>query len=214
MPGKARVAFDLRAPLRHGRAVHIVDQLHRVRVAHGQNCRVQHGLLAVRRHRQGPGGPTQGVAGLQTDCIKGQCGQLKNGRAHVHVNAAVRRHVQGEHAVEGLHAHCVALAQVLVAHIAHKAARAIAAVLYLLAVGVVNGVSKINIRAARRGGPDAKYLVRAHTEMPVGQKTVLRSRQTQQPAGFVKHHEIVAGALHFGESDSHMHIIRRPRGRG
>ena len=32
-------------------------------------------------------------------------------------------------------------------------------------------------------------------------------------AGFVKHHEIVAGALHFGETDSHAVIIRRPRGR-
>ena len=116
--------------------------------------------------------------------------------------------MQVQHAVEGLHAHRVAVGQALVAHIAHKAARPVAAVLDLTAVAVVDGVGKVNAAAARRGGPHTQNLVGAPAKVAVGQETVLRRTQVQKTPGLVKHHKIVAGALHFGETDVHQGIIQ------
>ena len=55
---------------------------------------------------------------------------------------------------------------------AHKAARAIAAMLHLTAIGVVNHVFKIDGR--RRCGPYRQNLVGTHAKVAVRQKLVLR----------------------------------------
>ena len=53
--------------------------------------------------------------------------------------------------------------------------------------------------------------------MAVGQEAVLRGREAERRAGFVQHDEVVAGALHLGEADSHRRIMGgapAPVGRG
>jgi hypothetical protein len=43
--------------------------------------------------------------------------------------------------------------------------------------------------------------------MPIGQKPVLLTRQTEQAARLVEHDKVVAGALHFGKLNPHQRII-------
>ena len=56
---------------------------------------------------------------------------------------------------------------------------------------------------SRRRRPHGEDLVGADAEMAVGQEAVLRRVEAQRAAGFVQHDEVVAGALHLGEADSH-----------
>ena len=100
-----------------------------------------------------------------------------------------------------MHPHRVLVGQALLAHEAHKAARAIAALLDLAAIGVVDDVFKVDAVGGRR--PHRQDLVGADAKVAVGQKTVVGGAQTQRPLGFVEHHKIVARALHLGKSDSH-----------
>ena len=95
--------------------------------------------------------------------------------------------------------------QALLTRKAHKAARAVTAMLHFTAIGIVNHVRKINRR--RWGGPYRQNLVRTHTEVTVSQKPVLRWRQTQQAARFIKHHKVVARTLHFCEFHFHERSI-------
>ena len=132
--------------------------------------------------------------------IERHAGQIKHRRTHVHAHAAIRLLGQFDHAVFHFHAHRVAGRQPLPAHVAHKAARAVAAVLHFMAI-VVDDVFEIHIRRGR--GPHAQNLVGPHAKVAVGQKTVLIRRQVQRRGRFVKHHEIVARPLHFGKAHSH-----------
>ena len=85
--------------------------------------------------------------------------------------------------------------------IAHEAARAVAALLDLAAVGVVDHVFEIDSRRRRR--PHRQHLVGADAEVPVRQEAVLARREAQRAARFIEHDEVVAGPLHLGETDAH-----------
>jgi hypothetical protein len=50
--------------------------------------------------------------------------------------------------------------------------------------------------------------------MPVRKKAVLSGSKVQRPSGFIQHDKIIAGALHFGELDSHPAIIPALPGKG
>ena len=93
------------------------------------------------------------------------------------------------------------------AYVAHEATRAVAAVLDLAAVGVVDDVFKVQTRRGR--GAHGQNLVGPHAEVAVGQKAVLGGRESQGPGGFVEHDKIVARALHFGKGDLHAHDYPR-----
>ena len=82
-----------------------------------------------------------------------------------------------------------------------KAARAVAALLHLGAVGVVDHIFKVDTRRGR--GAYRQYLVGADAEMAVSQKPVLGRGQAKPGLGLVEHHEVVAGALHFGKRNVH-----------
>ena len=109
--------------------------------------------------------------------------------------------MQFDDAAMHLDAHRGFVGQPLLAHKAHKAARAIAAVLHLAAIGVVDDVLEIHTRLRRSA--HAQNLVRSNTKMAIGQPAVLGRAQPQATAGFVQHDEIVAGTLHLGETDVH-----------
>ena len=90
--------------------------------------------------------------------------------------------------------------QALVAHEAHEAARAVAALLDLAAVAVEDAVAEIDARARRCGSTD-QHLVGADAEAAVGQAPHLRrASSVERRARRVEHDEVVAGALHLGES--------------
>ena len=145
---------------------------------------------------------------MQAGGVKGNVGQLKHRRAHVDGDTAVRPQLRLNHAAKGLHPNGVFGGEAAVAHKARKTACAVAALLHLGAIGVVNHILKVN--AGRRGRPHRQNLVGAHAKMPVGQKAVLRQAEVQAVLGLVEHHKVVARALHFGEWDSHaQNYLRR-----
>ena len=107
--------------------------------------------------------------------------QLEHGRAHIDRNAAVGVEAQLDHAAVDLDAHDSLVSQALLVHIAHKAARAVAAVLDLAAIGVVDQVLEVDLGGRRRAhGQD---LVGSDTEMAVGQETVLGGAQAEAGGG-------------------------------
>ncbi|KAF1042855.1 MAG: hypothetical protein GAK34_02753 [Delftia tsuruhatensis] len=196
------MALDQRAPGGHGRMVHIVHQLHRMRVAHGNGGDPDRGFVA---QLQGPLLRRTQRAGNQACTIEGHQGGLQHGLAHVHGDAAIGMQLGGDEAGQRLHADDGLVRQSLVVHIAGKAARAVAALLDLAAVGVVDHVFEVDAFGGR--GPHREDLVGAHAELAVGQKAVLGCAQAQRAGGFVKDHEIVASALHLGKADLHPAII-------
>ena len=115
--------------------------------------------------------------------------------------------MQHDGAAAHLHGDGVPVGEALLAHEAHKAARAVAAVLDLAAVRVVDDVGKIG--ALPDGGTHGQDLVRADTEAPIGQETVMLGLQAKRGAGLVQHHEVVACPLHLGKGYAHGGIMTK-----
>ena len=137
--------------------------------------------------------------------IKRNLRQVKHWQPHVYGDAVVRLQAELQHALHGLHPHTALRGQPPAVDKAHETARAVAAVLHLATVGVVDGVFEVD--AGGGGRPHRQNLVCAHAEVAVGQKTVLLPAQAQAALGFVEHYKVVARALHFGEWNVHRGII-------
>ena len=86
-------------------------------------------------------------------------------------------------------------------HEAHEAARAVAALFDLAAVGVEDAVAEIDVGA--RGGLDHQQLVAADAEVAVGDRLHARRAQVDRRAGGVDDDEVVAEAVHLGEAQFH-----------
>ena len=99
----------------------------------------------------------------------------------------------------------------LVAHEADEAARAVAALLDLVAAAAVeDAVAEVDAR--RRARLDDQDLVGADAEAPVGEAAQLRGVELERRARRVEHDEVVARALHLREAQPHGGIIPpRPR---
>ena len=136
---------------------------------------------------------------------KRQGGGVEHGCTHIDRDQPVITLVQGDDAALHLHADGAFIGQPLLAHKAHKTARAVAAVFHLAAIGVVDAVGKIHIGRGR--WPYGQDLVGAHAEMAVGQKAVMLGAQPQLGTRFVQHDKVVAGALHFGKGYAHGSIV-------
>ncbi|MCY1542489.1 hypothetical protein D9M68_782370 [compost metagenome] len=195
--GEGGVLLDHRAVLQHGEVLDVVHHLHRVRVAHrhGRNpCGAAVDLQAVDRiHAFSPGRQALGA--------ERHLGRFQLGRAHVHGDLAVVLQRQRDHALHHLHAHRALVGHALVADETHEAARAVAAVLDLAAVGIEDAVAEVDI-AARRF-LDHQHLVGAHAEMPAGERAPLCGCQVDLLVDAVEHDKVVAGAMHLGELEFH-----------
>ena len=102
-------------------------------------------------------------------------------------------------AARGLDADRALVREPLVADELDEAARAVAALLDLAAVGVEDPVAEVDVVARRR--LDDQHLVAADAEAPVGEPPQLRRRQRHALPHAVDHDEIVAEALHLGEPE-------------
>ena len=91
--------------------------------------------------------------------------------------------------------------QSLVAHIAQEAARAVAAMLDFLAVGVEDAVVEVGAGRARR--LDQQNLVAADAEMAIGERARVLGVERDRLTHGIEHDEIVSHTLHFGESQPH-----------
>ena len=169
-----------------------------MRVAHGHHAHPGNAQLAQRQIEHGP---AIDLVADETDGVEGHTFPIKDGRPHVHRDTAIGVHAQLDLALLHLDAHGAFVGQALVAHIAHKAAGPVAAMLHLTAIGVVDHVFKI--QPGRGRGPNREDLVGPHAKVAVGQKTVLGRAQAQAALRLVEHDKIVAGPLHLGKADVH-----------
>ena len=177
--------FNPRAYREHWRSVYIGHHLHSVWIAHGQHgnlsfikilrqciCYRLYSCLSSRYLDYLPFLPNILLYGLCVRLVKRNGGQIKHGGPHIDCDAAIGLFGQGQNVVHRFDANRRFVSQATLAHIAHKAARAVAAVLYLAAVGVVDDVFKIHAAVRRR--PHGQNLVCTHAKMPVAQVAVLR----------------------------------------
>ena len=146
-PRKAPVVLNTGALQRDRGRVHIRDQLDRMGVAHGQHRQPDHRAIG---QVQRPLLPFAPVSGLQASTVKRHIGQVKHRPPHVHGYLPVGLELRLNQSGQGLHPQPGFGAQPAVMHKAGKAARAIAALFNLLAVGVVDQVLKINAWRGRR----------------------------------------------------------------
>ena len=82
-------------------------------------------------------------------------------------------------------------------HEARRAARAVAALLHLAAVGVEDAVGEVGLGPAGRF--EQQQLIAADAEVPVGQCAHLRGRQADRLAHAVDDHKVIAQTVHLGE---------------
>ena len=95
--------------------------------------------------QRGAGGHLPAAVGARRQALRveGHGGQVEDRRAHVHGDAAVIEHAQLDDLVDGLDPHHRLVGQAAFAHEAHEAARAVAALLDLAAVGVEDAHAEI-----------------------------------------------------------------------
>jgi hypothetical protein len=193
--------FSISGPvLQHRRGVDVARPvLHRMRVAHGQHRHVNDGESACACPAPAAISPSR----------PRRCGlrpAASNGTAPGSNTGAPMSTVTRPSACSAARSRRTASApgcpcrQALVAHVAHEAARAVAALLHLAAVGVVDHVFEVDAFAGEGrtdriwSAPTPKWRSARKRYCAVGQA---RAR------GFVEHDEVVARALHLGESDAH-----------
>lgn len=141
----------------------------------------------------------------QTAGVERYFGGIEARLPHVDGDTAVGHQLGSDHAFFRLYANRLFAGEPLVIDKTSKTARAIAALLHLTPIGVVDDVFKIDPCCRRRAhGQD---LVCPHAEVTIGQETVLVSAQAQRARSLVQHDKVVAGALHLGEADFHAVII-------
>src|SRR5437870_3644497 len=197
---KARMRLDARALCRDGRRARIDDHLDGVRVAERQ-----------RRYHDGRAVDIQRLDGFPGSADERNIGRAKLRCAHVHGDLAIRRQHGLDDSARRLDAHCALVGQSARAHEMHEAARAVAALFDLFAVGVEDSITKVDVSARRL--LDKQYLVAADAEMAVCQPANLHGLELDLLADSVEHHEIVAQALHFGEAQAPGHCGREPNRR-
>ncbi len=131
--------------------------------------------------------------------------QIEFWRPHVHRDASVFVHVQAQCATLDLDPHRISVGQTLFLDIPHKTARAVATVLDLATVRIVDDVLEVEGIRGRR--PNGENLIGSHAKSPICQKPVLGLRQMQAIPGLIEDHKVVASALHLGKSQLHPGII-------
>ncbi len=190
--------LDQRAFFQHRIRFGVVDDLHRVRVAH--------------RHRRDPARRAADVerpqrvaalgAAFEACCVERHLSRREHGRTHVDDDFAVVLHRQRDQALHHLHAHAALVGQAAVADELHEAARAVAAVFDLAAVAIEDPVLEIHAVDGRFF--DEQQLVGADAEVTIGERTHLRFGERRQCARIaVEHDEVVARAVHLGEREFH-----------
>jgi hypothetical protein len=175
--GEARMALEPRSLRRDGRRCNVGNHLDRVRIAHRHDGELER--LAV-----------------ELDALEGRPARC----AHVDAHFAVGFQARRDAAAERIDADVALGGQAPAVHELHEAARAVAALLDLAAVGVEDAVAEIDV-----GRPALHHedLVAADAEVAVGEPLELRAREREGLAGAVDDDEVVAGALHLGELELH-----------
>src|SRR5712692_4679208 len=178
--GEARVTLDARTLRGHRSFLDVGDELHRVRVAHRE-----HGEL-------------DGFA-VHLQFLNERSGKPRS--THIHAHLAVGLEARPDRAAGRLDADLALRGQALGVRKLHDAARAVAALLDLAAVGVEDAVAEIGAAPARP--LEHRDLVAADAVVPVSDFSYLSPCQREIASGAINDHKIVPGALHLRERQLH-----------
>src|SRR5256885_2054300 len=182
------MVLEARPLCRHRRLCHVGDKLHRMRVTH--RYQVDLHLLAIDIQLFGAG---------------------VHRAPHVDADLAVGLEPRADGAAEGLHGDFRLGSKPAPMHELDEAARAVAALLDLAAVGVEDAVAEV--RAIGLRPLDDQDLVAADAEMAIGDLAQLFAREREGPSSAIQHDEVVAGTLHLGEGKLHSNFCIRSRTR-
>jgi hypothetical protein len=132
--------------------------------------------------------------------------RVEVGRSHVDGDTAVVLLAQLEAAVRRVDDDGALVGQPALADEADEAARAVAALLDLVAAAAVeDAVAEVGAGARRR--LDDEDLVGTDAEAPIGEALDLRVVEHERLLRRVDDDEVVAGSLHLGEANAHRAII-------
>ena len=204
--GKPRTGLHLGPEQRHRRSLGIGHLQHGMGVAHRHKCYQYRSVMPLIFKGQGPISPRALSLEHQSRRIKRKVLRVKARRPHVDRDAAIGAQTRCDDTALGLHPNGFPGGKAPLDDKPGKAARAIAALLHLLPVSVMDQVFEIDARPGR--GPHRQDLVCTDPEMPVAQQAVVGGREPEAFAGLVDHDKVVASTLHFGERDSHGHDYR------
>jgi hypothetical protein len=138
--------------------------------------------------------------------VEGNVRRIEIGRSHVDGDAAVALLAQLEAAVHRVDDDGALVGEAALANEADEAARAVAALLDLVAAAAVeDAIAEVGAGARRR--LDDEDLVGADAEAPVGDALELRAVERERLLRRVDDDEVVAGSLHLGEANAHGAII-------
>src|SRR5882762_444825 len=178
--GKARVMLEQRPLRRHRRRLDVGHDLHGVRIAY-------------RQYRYLCGFPVNFNSFYQ---------RRTEGRGpHLDADFAVGLEPLHDRAGEGLDAEFALRGEAFLVHELHEAARAVAALLDLAAVGVEDAVAEVH--AAPLRPLDHEDLVATDSQMSIRGLFQLLFIEIECRPGGIQDHEIVAGTLHLGTRKLH-----------
>src|SRR5581483_1890965 len=125
----------------------------------------------------------------------------ERGRSHVHAHLAVVFQARRDQAAQRLDAELALRGEAARVHELHEAARAVAALLDLAAVGVEDAVAEIRVGAGRP--LHRQHLVAAHAKVAIRERPDLAPGEGKPLLRAVEDDEIVARALHLREPELH-----------
>src|SRR5204862_2153343 len=127
--------------------------------------------------------------------------RLEARHAHVHAYLSVRLEARADDAAVGLDDDLVLVRQAPVAHETREATRAVAALLHLFAIGVVDPIAEIG--AVLRRPFDHEDLVATDAEVAVREAADFFRCEREWVTDGVEDDEIVAGSVHLRERNLH-----------
>src|SRR5207249_7114292 len=144
-------------------------------------------------------------------CSSDLVGRAKNRSAHVDRNLVIGRHGRLDDSSSGLDADRALVGQSACADELDEAARTVAALLDLPAVGVEDPITKVDVGPARL--LHQQDLIAADAEVPVRKPPDRGGPELDLLAHAVEHDEVVAEPLHLGEVQAPGHYGRDPSAR-
>src|SRR6185369_1950936 len=185
--GESRVVLEQRTLHRHRRLPDVGNQLDGVWIAHGQNREVQGFAFELKLFMQ----------------------IFDRGRTHVDADFAVVLQAWRNRPAQGLDADLALRSEPPRVNELHEAARAVAALLHLAAVGVEDAVAEIEAGLARLF--DDQDLIGAHAEMTIRKLADVLRGKRKNFLRKIQDHEVVPGALHLRERELHRVAAWRAR---
>ena len=184
------MALDQRPVLTDRVRIDIVDNLHRMRVAHRHHRRLQ-GFV----------GDVEEMDDHVVVCQKGNLGRLETRLAHVDGDIAIAFETRLDDAAHRLDPDLALVGQPLLMHETDKTAGAVAALFNLAAIGIEDAITEIDTGLGRFF--NEQNLVTADAKIAVSEITQLFRGEVDLLAHAIENDEIVAQAMHLGKLELH-----------